>query len=59
MATEAQRRAVEKYNRTHVIQIVLKLNRTTDADIIARLEKEGSKQGYIKKCIRKDMGGRE
>ena len=59
MATEAQRRAVEKYNRTHVIQIVLKLNRTTDADIIARLDTMDSKQGYIKRLIREDMKGRD
>ena len=59
MATEAQRRAVEKYNRTHVIQIVLKLNRTTDADIIERLDTMDSKQGYIKRLIREDMKGRE
>lgn len=59
MATEAQKRAIARYNRTHVIQIVLKLNRTTDADIIARLDTMDSKQGYIKRLIREDMKGRE
>ena len=32
--------------------IGLKLNRNTDSDIIDRLEKEPSKQGFIKECIR-------
>lgn len=33
----------------------LKLNRGTDADIIAKLESVKSVQGYIKELIRKDL----
>lgn len=56
--TEAQKRAQEKYDAKATIQYHFKLNRGTDADIIARLnavaETEG-KQGYIKRLIRQDI----
>lgn len=45
----------DKYNRTHTVQIPIRLNLKTDADIIAHLAKMESKQGYIKELIRKDM----
>lgn len=54
MATEAQRAAVRRYDAENTVQIHLKLNRKTDADIIARLEQMG-KQGYIKTLIREDI----
>lgn len=56
--TEARQRAQIKYDAKATIQYHLKLNRKTDADIIARLEEiaglEG-KQGYIKRLIRQDI----
>ena len=55
MATEAVRRAVKKYDSTHTKQVHLKLNISTDADIITHLSKQGSVQGYIKRLIREDM----
>ena len=55
MATEAQRRATEKYDKTHTKQIKLKLNLVTDADILRRLEEVDNIQGYIKGLIRADM----
>lgn len=45
----------EKYDKANCIRMSLKLNRTTDADILARLEEQDSKQGYIKRLIRADM----
>ena len=58
MWTEAQKRAQEKYDAKMAIRYCLKLNRGTDADIIARLdeiaETEG-KQTYIKRLIRQDI----
>ena len=56
MATAAQKEAVYKYDRDHTVRISLKLNKGTDADILAWLEQQESKQGYIKSLIRKDMG---
>ena len=55
MATEAQKRAVRKYDAKNTRQYHLKLNRTTDADIIGHLAGLESVQGYIKALIRDDM----
>lgn len=43
------------YDRKSTRQIILKLNRGTDADILSRLEEAGNKQGYIKRLIREDI----
>lgn len=58
MATsEARKRATRRYDAANTIQLGLKLNRKTDADILERLEREPNKQGYIKALIRADMAG--
>ena len=57
MATEAQKRAITKYDADNTVQIKMKLNRRTDADIIEKLNKVANKQGYIKDLIRKDISG--
>lgn len=54
MATAAQLRAQAKYDRANTKQVILKLNKGTDADILARLASVGNVQGYIKKLIRSD-----
>lgn len=46
--------AQERYDKKNTIQIRLKLNRKTDADIIEKLNSVASKQGYIKRLIRED-----
>ena len=43
-----------KYDKMNTRRINLKLNIRTDADIIARLEKEDNMQSYIKSLIRQD-----
>jgi hypothetical protein len=53
--TTAQKAASERYDRTHTTRIFIKLNNATDADILARLETVGNKQGYIKTLIRADI----
>lgn len=53
--TQAMIRAVAKYNKDNIIQISVKLNRSTDKDIIDHLDQVDSKQGYIKDLIRKDI----
>ena len=55
MATEAQRRAVKKYDAENIKHLHLKLNRKTDNDIINHLEMQENTQGYIKRLIREDM----
>ena len=53
--TEATARAVAKYDAANTKQIKMKLNTTTDADILAKLEAVGNVQGYIKELIRADI----
>ena len=54
-STESQIRASVKYNKENTVQISLKLNRSTDADLIDSLNKIANKQGYIKELIRRDI----
>ena len=54
MTTEAQKKAALKYDAANTVQVKLKLNRKTDADIIRRLDQTDNVQGYIKRLIRQD-----
>lgn len=53
MSTEAQKKASAKYDAKNTIQVKLKLNRKTDADIIEILNNSGNKQRFIKNLIRR------
>ena len=55
MTTEAQKRAIAKYDQQNTKQIKLKLNLKTDKDIIAKLDQVDNTQGYIKDLIRSDI----
>lgn len=55
MSTDAQKMASAKYDAANTIQFKLKLNKTTDADIIEQLKAQSNKQGYIKELIRNDI----
>ena len=55
MTSEAQKRAVKKYDAENTRSVFLKLNTMTDADILDRLDQVESKQGYIKRLIRDDL----
>ena len=57
MATEAQKKAVKKYNAVNVKMVSLKLNIKTDKDILEHINNVGNKQGYLKKLIRADIKG--
>lgn len=63
VTSDAQLRANAKYDAANTKQFGLKLNLTTDADIIERLEQVstmgGGKQGYIKALIRKDIAAQK
>ena len=52
--SEAQKRAVAKYEKANIRRIVIKLNRNTDQDIIEHLNNIENVQGYIKELIRRD-----
>lgn len=56
MVSEAQKRAIKKFESTNIKQITLKFNIRTDADILERLAGiTESKLGYIKRLIREDI----
>ena len=55
MRSEAQRRAVVKYDKNNIKRVVLKLNKKTDQDIIDHLKKIDGVNGYLKQLIRKDI----
>ena len=48
-------KASAKYNKENTIQVLVRLNKNTDADIINFLKEKDSKQGYIKELIRSDL----
>ena len=45
----------ERYDKKNTKPVHLKLNKSTDADILRKLEAEPNVQGYIKKLIREDL----
>lgn len=55
MATKAQIKASNKYDKENTKSVLLKLNKKTDADIIKMLDAVPSKMGYIKGLIRRDI----
>ena len=44
-----------QYDKANCRRYNIKLNNRTDADIIARIEQQGSFQAYIKRLIREDI----
>ena len=46
-----------RYNKLNTTTLCIRLNRKTDTDIIDRLKEVQSKQGYVKRLIRQDIGG--
>lgn len=55
VASEAEKRAARKYDAAHTVQVKMKLNKKTDADILDKLDSVPNKQGYIKGLIREDL----
>lgn len=44
-----------EYVKTHLRQVLIKINKEKEADMIAWLESKDNMQSYIKDLIRKDM----
>ena len=57
--SKAQIKAVNKFNKEKTRCIQVRLNKTTDADILEKLDQVPSKMGYIKELIRNDLKGSE
>lgn len=51
----ADSQAKTVWDKNHTAFIGLKLNKNTDAEILAKLASVASKQGYIKQLIRADI----
>ena len=51
MASKAQIKASNKYNKDKTLTICLRLNKETDKDIIEILDSKDNKTGYIKNLI--------
>lgn len=58
MASEAQKKASEKYDKNNTKNIMFKFNKKTDADILAFFETLDNRQGFVKQLIRDAMNGR-
>ncbi len=57
MATQTQIDASNKFNKENTTCVLLRLNFSTDRDVIQKLESVPSKMGYIKALIKKDIHG--
>jgi len=55
MTSNAQKKAIDKWQRENVVRVYLKLYRNTDPDLIQYLDGVESKQGTIKKALREYM----
>ena len=55
MISEAKLKAQYKYDKANTQQVMLKLNKSSDADILMKLKSIDNRQGYIKELVRKDM----
>ena len=53
--TAAQIAAEKRYTEAHTRFVGLKLNTTTDADLVEALENEPNMQAFIKQCIREHL----
>ena len=54
--TSEERAYFAEYDKNNTTSFSLRLNKSTDGDILKHLETVGSKQGYIKALIRADIG---
>lgn len=48
-----------RWDAANTVQVKLKLCKSTDADILAKLAEVDSKQGYIKELIRADLNKKQ
>lgn len=54
MIPKSQQRAVAKYNKEHYRQVIVKMNKSSDSDLLDFLDSlpSGEKAGFIKRAIR-------
>lgn len=49
---QEKKQYIEDWQKENIRRVTVKLNRSKDADIIEKLDKQESVQGYIKEAIR-------
>lgn len=54
MVSEAQKKAAAKYNREKMVQRVVRFS-PNERDLLAHLDAQPNKAGYLKALIRADM----
>lgn len=55
MASKAEIQAVDRFNKEKTKCVLLRLNLSTDKDILEKLDSVPTKMGYIKELIRVDI----
>lgn len=58
MASEAQRRAVAKYDAANTTQFKFKLNNKTDAEIIEYLQNLENRSAWLKEIVKRELQGK-
>lgn len=53
--SEAKRRTNKQYDKRNAVQFSVKFIKTTELDMIEKLEEQENKAGYIKRLIREDI----
>lgn len=56
MVTEAGKRAMRRYARK-TVQVIFRLRKDADADVIAMLQSVPNKTEYIRQLVRRDVNG--
>lgn len=55
MYNEAQKNATAKYQKENIHQVKLQINKSTEKELLAWINSQSNKQGYIKSLILADM----
>ena len=55
MITESQKQASIRYHKKNIVNLIVGLNRKTDADLLEFLNTQPNKAGLVKKLLRKEM----
>ena len=55
MVAESQRKANDRYQKSHIRQYNLRLNVRTDTDIIRFLDGTNNRQGLLKRLLREEI----
>lgn len=52
---EQKKTAQQRYKKENILTVWLKVNRKTEPELAAQLEKQPNKNGYLKSLIQKDI----